>query len=143
MYKYLVLLSVLLLAPAIDSMAQDDSIDVVPGNYLVTTITESSFSQTPETNDDNECMNENTVSVKDFLPDDNACNATNIKKSGNKLTFDIKCNQAQGMPAMNGSAEVSATKKTVYSKYKMAGDFQGTKFTVDSESKGKLTGPCK
>ncbi len=101
------------------------------------------MSQNPQIETEDECLDKTLVGVKDFLPDDDVCTASNIKKSGNKLTFDMKCEGSQAVPAMSGKAEISATSSTVRSHYKMVGSYQGQEFSIDTESVGQNKGPCK
>ena len=143
MYKIALALSLFLLVPALDSLASDQTIKVIPGSYEITTKTTSNFNPNGQIENDIECMDKTSVGVKDFMPDEEACTASNIKKSGNKLTFDMKCEGSQAMPAMTGTAEISANGKNVSSKYKMVGSYQGQEFSVSTESTGKNTGPCK
>ncbi len=140
-----ILLAVLLalIVPALDSSAEDNTIKVEPGNYTITTKSRSNLSQNPQIETEDECLDKTLVGVKDFLPDDDVCTASNIKKSGNKLTFDMKCEGSQAMPAMTGKAEISATSSTVRSHYKMVGSYQGQEFSIDTESVGQNNGPCK
>lgn len=143
MYKILLALAIFLLVPTLDSIASDQTIDVIPGSYDITTKTTSNFNPNGQIDNYIDCMDKNKVGVKDFMPDEEACTASNIKKSGNKLTFDMKCEGSQAMPAMSGKAEISADGKNVSSKYKMVGSYQGQEFSINSESTGKNTGPCK
>lgn len=143
MYKIVLALTIFLLVPTLDSIATDQTIDVIPGSYDITTKTTSNFNPNGQIDNDIDCMKNNQVGVKDFMPDEEACTASNIKKSGNKLTFDMKCEGSQAMPAMTGKAEISADGKNISSKYKMVGSYQGQEFSINSESTGKNTGPCK
>lgn len=142
MSKFIIYLSLIVFIALSSSFAADDSIKVVPGNYSVTTTTRSSFNTEPEISTDDECIDKDSVDAKDFLPDPK-CTVSNLKKDSNKLSFNMKCEGDQTMPAMTGTAEISATSKTVKSDYKMVGTFQGREFSVNSKSEGKLTGPCK
>ncbi len=143
MYKFALALSVFLLVPSLDSLASDKTIDVIPGSYSITTKTTSNFNPNGQVDNDIDCMDKNKFGVKDFIPDEEACTASNIKKNGNKLTFDMKCSGSQAMPTMSGTAEISADGKNVSSKYKMVGSYQNQEFSVTTVSTGKHTGPCK
>lgn len=124
------------------TFAADNSIPVVPGNYSITTTTTSNMSPAPKTDTEEQCITDTSFNPSMSLPDDDSCTATNVKKSGNKLTFDIKCEGSQMMPPMTGKAEASTSSSTIGYKIKMAGSFQGQEFSVDSKSDGKRTGDC-
>ncbi len=125
------------------SIAADDSIPVVPGNYSITTTTSSNMSTNPKTDTEEQCIKDTSFNPRMSLPDDESCTATNVKKSGNKLTYDVKCQGSEAMPSMTGKAEASTTSSTVNYKIKMVGSFQGQDFSVKSNSEGKRTGDCK
>ncbi len=143
------MLELILIAPLMvlisfsDSSSADDSIPVVPGNYSITTTTESNMSPQPKTVYDEQCIKDTSFNPKMSLPDDDSCTATNVKKSGNTLTYDIKCQGGEMMPPMTGQAEARTSSSTVSYHIKMAGAFQGQEFSIDSKSNGKRTGDCK
>jgi len=143
MYKLFITLSLIVFVSFSGSWAADDTIPVVPGNYLINTTTRSNMSPNPETTKEEDCIKETFFKPRMILPDDGSCTASNVKKNGNKLTFDIKCKGNKKMPAMTGKAEASTTSSTVSSKLKLVGVFQGQDFSVNSESEGKRTGDCK
>lgn len=142
MSKFLTAALMLMLGLASAAHSTDDSIDVTPGNYNITTTTRSNMSPNPKLETKDECIREKSVNVKTFMPDDDACSHSNVQKSGNNLTFDLKCQGGNMIPAMIGKAEVSATSSTISSHYKMVGSFQGQEFSVDTRSEGKRTGDC-
>jgi len=143
MYRLTLIVSLIVLVSFSGSWAADNTIVVVPGNYKIKTTTRSNMNANPQIDIEDECLPDSSYNIKSFLPDDEACSANNVKKSGNKLTFDIKCEGGQSMPAMTGKAEASATSSTISSHFKMVGTFQGQEFSVDSTSEGNRTGDCK
>lgn len=125
------------------SIAADDSIKVVPGNYSITTTSKSNLRPNPEIETEDQCITDTSYNPKEFMPEEDGCSASNLKKSGNKITFDIKCQGDQQMPSMTGKGEASATSSTISSHYKMAGTFQNMDISFDTKSEGKRTGDCK
>lgn len=124
------------------SYATEDFIKVVPGNYSFTTTTRSNMNPNPKIETEDDCITQESVNIKEFLPDPDSCSTSNVNKNGNSLSFDIKCSGGQ-MPPMKGKAEISATSSTVESHYKIVGSFQGQEFSVNSDSKGQRTGDCE
>ncbi len=143
MFKLILSVSLMVLISFSVSLAADDSIKVVPGNYSITTTTRSNMSPNPKTDTEEQCITDTSFNPRMSLPDDNSCNASNVKKSGNKLAFDIKCEGGQMMPPMTGKAGASTTSSTVNYQIKMVGAFQGQEFSINSVSEGKRTGDCK
>lgn len=125
------------------SYAAEDFIKVTPGNYFFTTTTRSNKHPNPKIETEDDCIKENSVNIKEFLPDPESCFANNVYKSGNSLSFDIKCSGGRIMPPLKGKAMISATSSTVESHYKILGSYQGQEFSLYSESKGQRTGDCK
>jgi len=140
MYK-LIIVSLIVLVSFSGSWAADNSILVVPGNYLIETTTSSNMSPNPQIDTEEDCITDTFFNPKMALPDE-SCSASNVKKNGNKLTFDIKCEGGQMMPAMTGKAEASSTSSTISFNLKMVGTFQGQEFSVNSKSEGKRIGNC-
>lgn len=143
MYRLTLIVSLMVLVSFSGSRAADDSIKVVPGNYKITTTTRSNVDPNPQIDTQDQCIGKTSYNTKSFLPDDESCKASNVKKSGNKLSFDVKCTGDQRMPAMTGKADASATSSTLSSHFKMAGVFQDQEVSIDSTSEGIRTGDCK
>jgi len=143
MLKLILFVPLLFLVSFSVSLAAGDSIKVVPGNYSITTTTKSNMKSNPDIETEDKCIKDAFYNPKQFMSEDDGCTASNMKKSGNKLTFDIKCEAGEGMPNMTGKGEASATSSTISSHYKMAGTFQGMEVSWDSKSEGKRTGDCK
>jgi hypothetical protein len=141
MYK-LIIVSLIVFVSFSGSWAADDSIPVVPGNYNIKTTTRSNVSPNPQIDIEDQCVADTSFNPKMALPDE-SCSVSNVKKSGNKLSFDVKCAGNQMMPAMTGKAEASTTSSTISLHYKMVGVIQGQEFSVDSTSEGNRTGNCK
>jgi len=143
MFKLILFVPIVFLVSSSASFAADDSIKVVPGNYSITTTARSNMKPNPEIETEDQCIKESSYNPGSFMSEDDGCTASNMKKTGNKITFDIKCDPGQGMPNMTGKGEASATSSTISSHYKMAGTFQGMDISFDSKSEGKHTGDCK
>lgn len=143
MFKLLLSTLILVLGSVSVSFSSDDSIKVVPGNYSITTTTRSNMKPNPEIRTEDQCIEDTSYNPSKFMSADDGCTASNIKKEGNNITFDIKCDPGKGMPNLTGIGEARATSSTINSHYKMAGTFQGTDISFDSKSEGKRTGDCK
>jgi hypothetical protein len=142
MYRLTLLVSLIVLVSFSGSWAADNTIVVVPGNYKIKTTTRSNMNPNPQSDIEDQCVTDTLFYPQMALPDE-SCTPSNVKKSGNKLSFDFKCTGNQIMPAMTGKADVSATSSTLSLHYKMVGVNQGQEFSVDSTSEGKRTGDCK
>ncbi len=142
MYRLTLIVSLIVLISFSGSWAADDSITVVPGNYKIKTTTRSNMNPNPQIDIEDQCVADTSFNPKMALPGEN-CSASNVKKSGNKLSFDFKCTGDQKTSAMTGKADASATSKTLSLHYKMVGVIQGQEFSVDSTSEGNRTGDCK
>jgi len=142
MYKIALIVSLSFLVSSSALWAVDDSIPIVPGKYTITTTTSSNLSPNPTSETEEKCIPTESFNPRMALPDE-SCSVSNIKKSGNKLTFDIKCTGGKTVPPMTGKTVASTTSSTLNFQMKMVGAFQGQEFSVNSKSEGKRTGDCK
>ena len=142
MFKIAIVLSIFLLAPALDSIASDTAIKAVPGNYDIIIKEKSTFKPEGSIKKEKECIKDETYDPEKFFSDAEGCSVSNVKKSGNSLTFDMKCG-GQGMPEMSGTGKAKATSNTIFAHYKMGGTFQGMDVFWDVTTEGTRTGPCK
>ena len=108
MYRFVIIVSLIVLVSSSGSWAMDDSIPVVPGYYKIKTTTRSNMSPNPQVDTEEQCVVDTSFNPRMALPDE-SCLASNVKKNGNKLSFDIKCEGNQMMPAMTGKADASTT----------------------------------
>jgi hypothetical protein len=141
MYRLAIIVSLIVLVYFSGSWAADDSIPVVPGNYKIKTTTRSNMSPNPQTDIDDQCIMDTSFTPSMALPDE-SCSTSNVKKSGNKISFDAKCTGNQRMPAMTEKVEMSTTSSTLSFHSKMVGVMKGQEFSVDSTSEGSRTGDC-
>lgn len=142
MRKFILIIPAVVFLTFSASYAADSSIKVVPGNYSITTTTKSNMTNNAQVRTEDQCIEDTSYNPEQFMSEEDGCTASNMKKSGNKVTFDIKCDPGQGMPNMTGTGKASATSSTISSHYKMAGTFQGMDVSFDSKSEGTRTGDC-
>ena len=142
MFKLILSVPLMILISFSVSLASDDSIKVVPGNYSITTTTKSNMSPNPQIETEEQCITDTSFNPGMAIPDE-GCSTNNVKKSGNTLAFDIKCAGGEMMPPMAGKAEASTTSSTLSYLIKMVGSFQGQEFSINSKSEGKRIGNCK
>ncbi|GJM14836.1 MAG: hypothetical protein DHS20C13_01630 [Thermodesulfobacteriota bacterium] len=120
----------------------EDSIPVVPGQYSVKSTTTSNLNPEPKTQTEEHCIPIDKFTPSMALPDA-TCTASNIKKSSNVLTFDIKCPGNDQRPPMTSKAEVVTTKSTLNIKMDIVNTFEDKVYSVKSLSEGKRIGECK
>lgn len=142
MYKFSLIVSFVMLLSFTTAGAADNSIPIVPGQYSVKRTTSSNLNPEPKTETVENCIPTDSFNPSMALPDA-SCTANNIKKSGNKLTFDIKCDGGQSMPPMTGKTKVSTTSSTLKIEMDMLTTFQGKEFAINSKSEAKRIGDCK
>lgn len=120
----------------------EDSIPVVPGLYKVTSTTTSNLNPEPKSQTEEHCIPIDKFTPSMALPDA-SCTASNVKKSSNVLTFDIKCPGNDERPPMTSKTEVVTTKKTLNIKMDIVNTFEDKVYSVNSLSEGKRVGDCK
>lgn len=120
----------------------EDSIPVVPGQYKVKSTTTSNLSPEPKTQTEEHCIPIDKFTPSMALPDA-TCTASNVKKSSNVLTFDIKCPGNDQRPPMSAKSEVVTTKSSLNIKMDIVNTFEDKVYSVNSLSEGKRIGDCK
>ena len=142
MFKLSLIVSFVILISVSASRAADNSIPVVPGQYSVKTTTSSNLSPEPKTQTEEHCIPIDKFTPSMALPD-TTCTASNVKKSSNVLTFDIKCPGNDERPPMSSKTEVVTTKSTLNIKMDIVNTFEDKVYSVNSLSEGKRIGDCK
>lgn len=142
MFKLSLIVSFVILISVSASRAADNSIPVVPGQYSVKTTTNSNLSPEPKTQTEEHCIPIDKFTPSMALPDA-TCTASNVKKSSNVLTFDIKCPGNDERPPMTSKAEIVTTKSTLNIKMEIVNTFEDKVYSVNSLSEGKRIGDCK
>jgi len=142
MYKFALIGLFVFLVSFSTVQADDNSIPVVPGQYSVKSTTTSNLSPEPKTQTQEHCIPIDKFTPSMALPDA-TCTASNIKRSSNVLTFDIKCPGNDERPPMTSKAEVVTTKSTLNIKMDIVNTFEDKIYSVKSLSEGKRIGDCK
>jgi hypothetical protein len=74
-----------------------------------------------------------------MMPMEEDCKSNNIKTSGNRTTFQVKCT---GKDPMNGSGEITTGKDSYRGVLRLSGIVDGEKATMMTEYTGKRIGKC-
>ncbi len=141
----LMTLTILMFAAAAFTGARADktTLDVTPGKYVINKETSTNLKPEPLTRTEEKCITESKFDPETALPDRESCSVSNMKKSGNKVTFDIDCKGSAQMLPMKGKAEYSATDSTLSWNLNMKGMMQDQEVTVNSKGEGKRVGACE
>lgn len=124
------------------SAAAEDSIPLTPGQYSVKTTTSSNLKPEPKSLTEERCIPIDKFTPSMVLPD-TSCSASNVKKSSNVLTFDIKCPGNEERPPMTAKAELVTTKSTFKIKMDAVSTFDDKEYIIDSSIESKRIGECK
>ena len=148
MFKLSLIVSFAVLASFSTAWAEE-SLPVVPGLYSVKSTTSSNLSPEPKSVTEEHCIPMDAFTPSMTLPDA-TCTATKVKKSGNKLRFEITCPGNDERPPMTSKAEVVTTKSTLNIKMEIVNTFEDPDnkdknkvYSVNSLSEGKRIGDCK
>ena len=141
MFKLSLIVSFAVLASFSTAWAEE-SLPVVPGLYSVKTTTSSNLSPESKSETAEHCIPIDKFTPQSLLPDA-TCTATNVKKSGNKLRFDITCPGNVERPPMTGKAEVVTTKSTLNIKMENVSTFEDKVYSMNALREMKRIGDCK
>lgn len=131
-----------------DVRAEDANLAVTPGMYTITSKTSSNMSPEPKTKIADLCIDKEFLDPSDYLPSAAQCSLDNVKKDGNKVSFDIACKSGEstkdrpGLPEMNGKGDCSTTETELYCRFQMTGSVQDREFSIDAVREGRRTGDC-
>ena len=120
--------------------AQED-IKIKPGNYEVTTKMRSSLDNALSKKTLERCIEGDTINPKAFLPDPERCELSNLQKTGNKSTFDMKCTSPNGL-VLTGRMEYSVSSSSFSYKFDLEAPHQGDTLEIESTGDAKRVGDC-
>lgn len=124
------------------AMAAEESIPLVPGQYSLKSTTSSNLNPEPKILTEEHCIPVDKFTPSMALPDP-SCTASNVKKSSNVLTFDIKCPGNDQRPPMTAKSEVVTTKSSLNIKMDIVNNIDDKIYSVKSLSELKRIGDCK
>lgn len=123
-----------------DSLAQDE-LKIKPGKYEIMTKMRSSLDNALSKKTIERCIEGNTINPQSFLPDPERCTLSNLKKTGNKSSFDMKCTSPNGMN-LTGHMEYTVAETSFSYKFKLKAPHNDGTFEVESEGDAKRIGDC-
>jgi len=141
-FQYLLLLFFAVL-PFAGARAEDAVLNVTPGNYQIKR--HVSFSNDPNAVVDGgeKCIKEKVYNPVESLPSDAGCTASNIKKNGSTVTFDINCTGGPERTPLTGKAEYSSNGMAISWNIVLNGVVEGKPVTTIVKAEGKRVGDCK
>jgi uncharacterized protein DUF3617 len=150
MKRVMLTAALILLAPLAftDARAEDPALPITPGMYTVTSTTSSNLNPDPSTKIMDVCIDEQVIDPSSYLPSNAHCSLQNVKKDGNKASFDIVCKGGEsatgkpGLPDMTGKGDCSTEETALYCHFKMVGVVNDREFSIDSVREGKRIGEC-
>lgn len=142
--KYVLILIVAAI-PFIDASAEDGTLNVTPGNYLIKRETSSDTDPNAIINDEEKCITDPIFKPESVLPASRGCTASNIKKSGSTVTFDITCTGGEELPPFTGKAEYSSNGMAIgwHIVFTFKDEASGQTVTIINKADGKRIGDCK
>jgi hypothetical protein len=129
--------------PIAGAVAQEAVLDVTPGNYRINRETSSSDTTEKIVNNEERCIKEKVFNPVSALPQNRGCTASNVKKNGNTVSYDIKCTGGSDMPPMTGRAEYSSNGMAIGWNIVFQVEVDGKPLTIVNKAEGKRVGDCK
>jgi len=141
-FQYLLVLFFAVL-PFAGVRAEDAVLNVTPGNYQIRRETSSSDSPDAIVNNEERCISDKVFNPVSVLPQNRGCTASNVKKNGNTVSFDINCAGGEEMPPLVGKAEYSSNGMAIGWNIVFKGEVEGKPWTIINKAEGKRIGECK
>ncbi|HET7289230.1 MAG TPA: DUF3617 family protein [Thermodesulfobacteriota bacterium] len=129
--------------PLVSAKAEEAVLNVTPGNYLIKRETSSDADPNAIKKDEEKCITSPVFNPVSALPPNGGCTASNVKKSGNSVTFNITCTGGPEMPPLTGTAEYSSNGMAIGWNIVLKGDIEGKPMTIVNKAEGKRIGDCK
>lgn len=123
--------------------AEDAVLNVTPGNYQIKRETSSNDEPQGVVHNEEKCITDKVFDPVSALPSKAGCSASNVKKSGNTVSFDINCTGGEQMPPLKGKAEYSSNGMAIGWNIVLNGQFEGKPVTIITKAEGKRIGDCK
>ncbi len=123
--------------------AEDAVLNVTPGNYQIKRETSSDDDPKGVVHNEEKCITDKVFNPVSALPSKAGCSASNVKKSGNTVSFDINCTGGEQMPPLTGKAEYSSNGMAIGWNIVFTGEVEGKPWTIVNKAEGKRTGDCK
>jgi hypothetical protein len=136
-------ITVLIAAASVAANADDNTINVTPGKYSIKIEKSSNTQPNPVVNTEEKCITSSVYKPVEVLTSNGNCTASNVKKKGNTITFDIICKVDPDMPPVKGTADYSSNGIGIAWTVVMKGEADGKSITVTSKAEGKRVGGCK
>ena len=141
-FKYLLVLFFAVLAFA-GARAEDAVLNVTPGNYQIKRETSSNDDPNAVVNNEEKCITDKVFDPVSALPSNAGCTASDVKKTGNTVRFNINCTGGDRMPPLTGKAEYSSNGMAIGWNIVLNGQFEGKPVTIINKAEGKRVGDCK
>ncbi|HKQ33596.1 MAG TPA: DUF3617 family protein [Thermodesulfobacteriota bacterium] len=139
--KYALIL-VMAALPLISAKAEEAVLHVTPGNYLIKRETSSNADPNSINKDEEKCITDPVFNPVKALPPNGGCSASNVKKSGNTVTYDITCTGGSELPPLTGTAEYSSNGMAIGWNIVLKGEIDGKPMTIINKAEGKRIGDC-
>jgi len=118
-------------------------LNVTPGNYQIKRETSSNADPNAIVNEEEKCIRDAVFDPVSALPSNAGCTASNVKKNGNTVSFDIDCTGGAQMPPLKGTAEYSSNGMAIGWNIVLKGEVDGKPLTIVNKAEGKRIGDCK
>lgn len=141
-FRYLLVLYFAAL-PFAGAQAEDAVLNVTPGNYQIKRETSSNDEPQGVVHNEEKCITDKVFNPVSALPSKAGCSASNVRKSGNTVSFDIDCTGGEQMPPLTGKAEYSSNGMAIGWNIVLNGQFEGQPVTIVTKAEGKRIGDCK
>ena len=139
----LMLIMIITVLPAA-ALAQDALLKVTPGKYQIKRKTAPGNDPNVAEKIEEKCIYDPVFKPESVLPPQGNCKASNVKKDGNTVTFDIDCAGGAKMPPLTAKAEYSSNGMAIswHIVFTFTDENSGRPLTIIDSAEGKRIGDC-
>ena len=126
------------------ALAQDTTLKVTPGKYEIKRKTAPDNDPNAVEKTEQKCIMDPVFKPESVLPPQGNCKASNVKKDGNSVTFDINCAGGPQMPPLTAKAEYSSNGMAIgwHIVFTFKDEQSGQPLTIVDNAEGKRIGDC-
>jgi hypothetical protein len=137
--SYRLTLTTILLLLSVATHAE--GIKLTPGKWQIEVTSSMSMMPQPIIKKLEECITADQLSPSELMRDTGSCKVSDIKSSGNQLSWKMICKHHGG--EMAGSGQFTSQGSQMNGEMQMAMDLSGQKLTILNKWNGKRVGTCK
>lgn len=120
----------------------EDGIKITPGKWRITMTSQMPMMPQPRTKTSEECIARDTLSPEMLMENAEQCELTDIQIDGNKVTWQMSCNNPQGEGDFGAQGMLDVNGDTLQGRMDIAMTVNGQSMNASMDWAGQRIGDC-